>query len=129
MKIQTDKMLQLRIFLFFLPLHLVNSQLIGSCGVIKLNKGVEYGDAETVDSSKAVAYFAKQYQPYNDNVAKARTEKLKSSNNIVIFSTGSLSKVCTQLRSSAIFDCQSSRILDPLEELRFNKPLKEIERQ
>ena len=74
-KIQTIKMVQLRIFIFFLPLHFVCSQLIGSRGVIKLKEGVEYRDAETVDSSKAVARFAKQYQPYIDNVSKGSLQK------------------------------------------------------
>jgi hypothetical protein len=126
-KIQAIKMIQLRIFFFFLPLHFICSQLIGSCGIIKLKEGVEYRDAETVGSSKAVAKFAKQYQPYIDNVAKARKAKLKPSHYIVIFSTRSLSKVGTKLMSSYIFDFPSCRLRDPLEELRLNKPLKEIE--
>jgi hypothetical protein len=37
--------------------------------------------------------------------------------------------VGTKLRSYDIFDFQSSRLLDPLEELRLNKPLEEIKNE
>jgi hypothetical protein len=119
-------MLRTGFFLFFLSLSFVSGQLIGSRGVIKLKEGVEYRDADTVDSSKAVANFAKKYQPFFDDVAKKRKEQIKSTQNSISFLTKSQNKIGRKLEYADIFNFESSRLLDPLEELRFNKPLKEI---
>ena len=126
---KTLQMIKMRFFLFLLLVPLIYGQLIGSRGVIKLKEGVEYRDIETVDASKAIAEFAKIYQPLLDKVASRRKTKLKKILQSVVFVTKSLNKFVRKMKSSDIFDFQSSRLIEPLEELRFNKPLEEIENE
>ena len=47
-------------------------QLVGSGGVIHQNDELVYRDTETVESSKAVAEFAKIFQPLLDKAARKR---------------------------------------------------------
>ena len=72
-KLQPCKIIKIRFFILFLSLSFVSVQLIGFRGVIKLKEGVEYRDVETVESSKAVANFAKSYQPSDDKASEKRS--------------------------------------------------------
>ena len=90
---KTLKMIGMRFFLILLLVPLIYGQLIGSRGVIKLKEGVEYRDIETVDASKAIAEFAKIYQPLLDKVASRRKGKLKKILQSVFFVSNSLNKV------------------------------------
>eukprot|EP00092_Neocalanus_flemingeri_P026017 GFUD01028199.1.p1 GENE.GFUD01028199.1~~GFUD01028199.1.p1 ORF type:complete len:272 (-),score=61.56 GFUD01028199.1:69-884(-) len=124
-------MIKLGVFIFFLLLSFATSQLIGSRGVIRLKEGVEYRDAETRDSSKAVAIFAKRFQHTLDDIAKKNKKQMKTFRSSVSFSSANKYKntIGREIDNSDIFGFQSSRLLQPLEELRFNKLLEEIENE
>ena len=121
-------MFRTAIVLCLLQISLVSAQLIGSRGVIKLKEGYEYRDKQTVAASEAVARYAKRFQPFSDNNAQRNRKPESFSENSVTFSSiHSKNKPGRKVRNSDIFDFQSSRIISPLVELRFNKPLQEIE--
>ena len=120
-------MLSIVITIFCTLVHFTQSQLIGSRGVIKLRDGYQYRDHQTVNASKAVARFAKNYQPFDDNNAHRRKSREIAQKNFNFQSFTKRTITGQPMEESAIFDFQSSRLTNPPIELRANKPLKEIE--
>ena len=119
--------LKIVITVFCTWVHFTESQLIGSRGVIKLRDGYQYRDHETVNASKAVARFAKKYQPFDDNNAHRRKSREIAQEDFNFQSFTKRTITGQPMRESAIFDFQSSRLTNPPIELRANKPLREIE--
>merc|ERR1711970_1321815 len=106
---------------------MVQSQLVGSRGVVKLKPGYEYRDKYTVSASEQVANFAKRFQPLDDNNAQGRRSRTISVNQVEYHTATSGNKAGRKVANSQIFDFQSSREISPLAELRTNQPLEEIE--
>ena len=106
---------------------MVQSQLVGSRGVVKLKPGYEYRDKYTVSASEQVANFAKRFQPFDDNNAQGRRSRTIVLEEVEYHTATSLNKAGRKITDRQIFDFQSSREISPLAELRTNKPLQEIE--
>ena len=110
-----------------LPCTMVQSQLVGSRGVVKLKPGYEYRDKYTVSASEQVANFAKRFQPFDDNNAQGRRSRTIVLEEVEYQTATSLNKAGRKIADRQIFDFQSSREISPLAELRTNKPLQEVE--
>merc|ERR1711970_191034 len=106
---------------------MVQSQLVGSRGVVKLKPGYQYRDKYTVSASEQVANFAKKFQPFDDNNAQGRRSRTISVNQVEYHTATSENKAGRKVANNQIFDFQSSREISPLAELRTNQPLEEIE--
>ena len=106
---------------------------MGSRGLVSLPTGFIYHDNETLDASREVAKYAKQYQEVSDHqVAQKRLISLQNGGNEVSRVpkyTGTNNRIGKEVSLNSILGFEESRQLTPPEENRFNKPLPEIERE
>jgi len=119
------------VFICTVPL-LVSGQLIGSRGVIVLEEGEVYRDAETREASATAANFAKHYQAEADVTAEQNhlLATFASKNKSIRFATkfGS-TPVGAPLRGDQIFGFSDSRRILPAPAQRRNKIHPEVEKE
>ena len=107
-----------------LPMILLNLSFMKLLGSVV---DIEYRDLYTRKSSKAVADFAKTYQEYSDLWASRRKSLRRPVYTSVLYKTELKGRIGRRRLLQSIFDFQASRNLHPIEDLKRNKPLKEIE--
>ena len=111
-----------------------SGQLVGHRGVVVLPANYTYRDLYTVAASKSAGRFAKHRQPIVEheverNKVIAQQQELQYPSENLAYLTKNLGdgKSGVELNDYEIFGFLDSRLLRPLSETRFNKPLPEIE--
>ena len=114
-------------------LYVVNAQLVGSRGVVKLPPGFVYHDEDTLPASRRVAIYAKKYQEKDNH--KADENKLISlqRNDLGMrkkpqFATF-INKIGHPLALENVVGFEDSRLFITPVENRMNVPLEEIEEE
>lgn len=119
--------------LFFLIFNSANCQLVGFRGVIQLPEGELYRDKETREASEAVGAFALRYQPrlkvvaQENKLVEQQRNHNKKKTEVAFFSKVGRDPSPVYYRQNEIVDFTFSRNMNPIEELRLNRKLDEIE--
>ena len=121
------KILVLTAFMLMLAVSLVSGQQVGARGVSKLGDNELGRDEHTLQASRNVARFAKQFQPFLDKIAdvcRRMHEYRPAAQNSVLFSSSySLHAPVGRQEATEVFDSLQAEAPNKQQRLRLKTQL------